>query len=448
MYFRVRSDPDYGILSHRRLDDMDQGRGARPGSGAPRAQAQDPAGLRPVEGAQAGRGHLVGVPLGAGPAGLAHRVLGDGRGRARRRLRHPRRRLGPGVSPPRERGRPDPRRPRAGAGADLDAQRHDPVHRREDGQVGRQHRAVARGASSATAATPSSCTWPRATTASRWPSRPRSSRTPTAAFSASATRSGGWTRASPARRTWPTTRRRSSTPWPRTSTRPGRSRRCSSGCARPTGRPARPAMPAGPGGSTGSVGDADLREMLSVLGLGELTALESVGDVASIDPEAVALLEQRERARAERDFQTADGLRDELRARGLGDPRRTRRRRADLRRASRCVILYGRNAVREALRGRRAKSVGEVWATPGRRARAVACGREREDAARPRTSSAAAARPRIRGCAPRRGAIRTCPPSSCWPAPSRWWWRWTRCRTRRTSARSAAPPSAPGAAAW
>jgi len=29
------------------------------------------------------------------------------------------------------------------------------------------------------------------------------------------------------------------------------------------------------------------------------------------------------------------------------------------------VILYGRNAVREALRGRRAKSVGQVWATHG-----------------------------------------------------------------------------------
>jgi len=29
------------------------------------------------------------------------------------------------------------------------------------------------------------------------------------------------------------------------------------------------------------------------------------------------------------------------------------------------VILYGRNAVREALRGRRAKSIGEIWATQG-----------------------------------------------------------------------------------
>jgi 23S rRNA (guanosine2251-2'-O)-methyltransferase len=29
------------------------------------------------------------------------------------------------------------------------------------------------------------------------------------------------------------------------------------------------------------------------------------------------------------------------------------------------VIIYGRNAVREALRGRRAKSIGEIWATQG-----------------------------------------------------------------------------------
>jgi 23S rRNA (guanosine2251-2'-O)-methyltransferase len=29
------------------------------------------------------------------------------------------------------------------------------------------------------------------------------------------------------------------------------------------------------------------------------------------------------------------------------------------------LIIYGRNPVREALRGRRARSVGEIWATPG-----------------------------------------------------------------------------------
>jgi cysteinyl-tRNA synthetase len=62
------------------------------------------------------------------------------------------------------------------------------------------------------------------------------------------------------------------------------------------------------------VGDADLREMLAVLGLGGLTPLEAAGDAAGIDPAAVALLEQREQARAARDFEAADRIREELRA--------------------------------------------------------------------------------------------------------------------------------------
>jgi cysteinyl-tRNA synthetase len=66
----------------------------------------------------------------------------------------------------------------------------------------------------------------------------------------------------------------------------------------------------------GGVGDADLREMLGVLGLDALTPLQSADDVAAIDPQAIALLERRERARAERDFASADQLREELRARG------------------------------------------------------------------------------------------------------------------------------------
>jgi cysteinyl-tRNA synthetase len=66
----------------------------------------------------------------------------------------------------------------------------------------------------------------------------------------------------------------------------------------------------------GGVGDADLREMLAVLGLGELTPLEAVGDVAATDPEAVALLERRQRARGARDFEEADRIREELRGRG------------------------------------------------------------------------------------------------------------------------------------
>jgi cysteinyl-tRNA synthetase len=63
------------------------------------------------------------------------------------------------------------------------------------------------------------------------------------------------------------------------------------------------------------VGDRDLREMLDVIGLGELAALEAAGDIAAIDPEAASLLDQREQARKARDFETADRVREELRAR-------------------------------------------------------------------------------------------------------------------------------------
>ena len=64
------------------------------------------------------------------------------------------------------------------------------------------------------------------------------------------------------------------------------------------------------------VGDADLREMLGVLGFDQLAPLEALGDVAAIDPEAQQLLERRQQARADRDFETADRIRDELRALG------------------------------------------------------------------------------------------------------------------------------------
>jgi cysteinyl-tRNA synthetase len=64
------------------------------------------------------------------------------------------------------------------------------------------------------------------------------------------------------------------------------------------------------------VGDSDLREMLGVLGLGELSPLQADGDVTSIDPEAMALLQRREQARSERDFEAADRIREDLRGRG------------------------------------------------------------------------------------------------------------------------------------
>ena len=60
--------------------------------------------------------------------------------------------------------------------------------------------------------------------------------------------------------------------------------------------------------AAGTVGDADLRAMLDVLGLANL--LER--DRTQAPEEVVQLLEARERARAERDFERADSLRDEL----------------------------------------------------------------------------------------------------------------------------------------
>jgi cysteinyl-tRNA synthetase len=62
----------------------------------------------------------------------------------------------------------------------------------------------------------------------------------------------------------------------------------------------------------GAVGDADLREMLGVLALDNLLDVPSV-----VAPEAVIeLLEAREAARADRDFAAADGLREQIREAG------------------------------------------------------------------------------------------------------------------------------------
>ncbi len=66
-----------------------------------------------------------------------------------------------------------------------------------------------------------------------------------------------------------------------------------------------------------ATGDRDLREMLGVLGLGELTPLAAIADPAAVDPQAAALLDRREAARAARDFATADELRAEIEALGF-----------------------------------------------------------------------------------------------------------------------------------
>jgi cysteinyl-tRNA synthetase len=69
-------------------------------------------------------------------------------------------------------------------------------------------------------------------------------------------------------------------------------------------------------GTAGRVGDSDLRDMLGVLGMGDLSPLEASGDVVGIDPEAARLLAEREAARRERDFEKADRLREQIAARG------------------------------------------------------------------------------------------------------------------------------------
>ena len=64
--------------------------------------------------------------------------------------------------------------------------------------------------------------------------------------------------------------------------------------------------------SSEPVGDEDLREMLAVLGLDNLLSVETVTPPDSV----VALLEARERARAARDYAEADRLRDAIGERG------------------------------------------------------------------------------------------------------------------------------------
>jgi cysteinyl-tRNA synthetase len=121
-----------------------------------RSQAR-PARLRAVEGREGGGGHRLGRPLGPGAPGLAHRVLGDGRGAAGTGLRHPHGRGRPRLPAPRERGGADAGCARHAARPDLDPQRDDPDgglgpgsrRRRPDGQdvqVGREHPRPRRGA--------------------------------------------------------------------------------------------------------------------------------------------------------------------------------------------------------------------------------------------------------------------------------------------------------------
>ena len=176
------------------------------------------------------------------------------------RLRDPRRRLGPGVPPPRERDRPDRGRARQAAGADLDAQR--------DGARWATRRWPSRWATSACCTRRSTSTGADALVmyfvgghyrqplafsrrgAGRGRRRVRALRELVPAARPRGARAGGAGRATPSA---------SSTPWPTTSTPPRPAPCCSSGLReanrrldagerRGAGAPARDAARAGPRG--------------------------------------------------------------------------------------------------------------------------------------------------------------------------------------------------------
>ena len=142
--------PAYGGLSRALARRDGPGRGRR----GRRRDKEDPLDFALWKAQKAGRGRGLGLALGARAARLAHRVLGDGRGAARRRLRHPRRRLDL-LFPHHENEAAQTRCARGAELALLLAAQRDARarRRREDGEVGRQHRAAARGDRPARAAT-------------------------------------------------------------------------------------------------------------------------------------------------------------------------------------------------------------------------------------------------------------------------------------------------------
>jgi cysteinyl-tRNA synthetase len=65
------------------------------------------------------------------------------------------------------------------------------------------------------------------------------------------------------------------------------------------------------------VGDGDLREMLGVLGLADMAPFAAMSDLEAIDEDAYRLAQEREQARRDRDFTKADVLREQIKARGF-----------------------------------------------------------------------------------------------------------------------------------
>ena len=253
------------------------------GAGAEPAQGGRPR-LRALEGEQARhRGHVVGVAVGPRPAGLAHRVLRDGRGAARAR------------------------RSRSTAAASTSSSRTTRTRWRSRARSGiRSHRS---GRTTACSGSPARRCRSRSATSRRCARRSTSggarhcssSSSPATGASRSTSPTRRWRRppraetlrnaftqpaATAPRPTGRSSGRRSRT----TSTRPRRSRCCT---------------------SWASAGRLELlRRGLAVFGL------ESLAERDAAPPRLLGSPNGAQQARAERDFATADRLRDELAAAG------------------------------------------------------------------------------------------------------------------------------------
>ena len=231
VYFAVESLEDYGLLARQSLDSLRAGGGGREVVGE--EEKRSPLDFALWKKAKPGEPTWP-SPWGAGPAGMAHRVHGDGPRPARRGLRPARRRHRPRLSAPRERARPGPRRAAQRSPA-LGAQRHGRRRgRREDGQVARTTSSRSPTCSSGSTGAPTACSCCSPITVGPLASqrRARSSRP-----SAASTGSTRWRGASPASKPCaaPTATRSPASPSSSTttSTRRGRWRSCSTSCAPP-----------------------------------------------------------------------------------------------------------------------------------------------------------------------------------------------------------------------
>ena len=301
VYFRVRSLPRVrrALAPRRRPDGPGRGRRGRRRARRTRSTSRSGRRSKPMEDT------AWDAPWGRGRPGwhiecsaMAEAMLGVA-------VRDPRRRQRPGLPPPRERGGADARRPRARArarsGCTTGCSRW--ASEKMAKSVG-NIRGCSPRCSTRRAATRCRVLLP--TGHYRQPLAFTRERLEEAARRVERIREAGRRLVpgeSPGGR-WRRTATRSSTRWPTTSTRRGRSRRWPTGSARPTAPTRRSAT-------------------RTCARCWACSGWRTCSTPASGAPaEVVELAERRGAARAARDFAEADRLRDELRAARLGGPRR------------------------------------------------------------------------------------------------------------------------------